>query len=145
MKSLFSNWSWKGFFVRYLLILALLLAANYMFKNTDASQTDELNHVHSVKPSMSVDHKIVGSELHLTFTLTNFELSLENVNKDKVENQGHIHLYVDGEKVAKIYDTEYVVKDLTPGSHELRLELAHNDHDSVGIDETIKITIPSKK
>jgi hypothetical protein len=141
MKAFFSNWSWKGFFSRYFLILAILLLVNYFYQDTDVSRSKQVPPSTQQETTMVTTHKVVGNDLHLEFELTNFTLSLENVNKEKGKGEGHIHLYIDGKKMTKIYDKTYVWKALTKGEHEIRVELAHNDHDPYGVEETFEIDI----
>jgi hypothetical protein len=141
MKAMFSNWSWKGFFGRYFLILTILLLVNYFFQDTDVSRSKQVPSSNQQEVSMKSKHEIVGNDLHLEFELTNFTLSLENVNKEKIQGEGHIHLYIDGKKMTKIYDKSYVWKALAKGKHKIRVELAHNDHETYGIEETFEINV----
>lgn len=133
--------SWKGFVTRYLTILLVLLAINYMVKHTNTSQSNPVEVENLTQSNMEVSHKVVGNELHMDFDLGNFQLSLENVGKEKVEGEGHIHLYIDGQKVMKIYEPHYVWKNLEPGRHQVKVELAHNDHDLYGVEELFYVTI----
>ena len=134
MQTFFKNWSWKGFLVRYIILLVVLTVAHQLMTSDDPSST-------STDIQMKVTHKVVGKDLHLSFELKNFELSFENVNKEKVNGQGHIHLYIDGDKVMKIYQQEYVWQQLEPGTHEVRIELAHNDHEPVGVEKSFTIEV----
>lgn len=138
LKAFFAR-SWKGFVTRYLTILLVLLAINYMV-NTDTSQSNQIE-AQNAQSSMKVSHEVVGKDLHLDFDLANFELSFENVGKEKIKGQGHIHLYIDGEKVIKIYDPHYVWKNLDTGRHHVRVELAHNNHEPYGVEEFFYVTI----
>ncbi len=54
---------------------------------------------------------------------------------DTEPGQGHAHLYLDGEKVARLYgDWYHLDVDLAPGVHELRVELNANDHAPYEVD-----------
>jgi hypothetical protein len=131
--------SWKGFVTRYLTILVVLLAINYMVKHYNT--TNEIEAENPIQPRMKVSHEIVGKDLHLDFDLADFELSIENVGKEKNTGQGHIHLYIDGDKVMKIYKPHYVWKNLETGRHHVKVELAHNDHEPYGIEESFYVKI----
>ena len=135
------KWNWKGFFLRYSIFLIGLVAIYYFISSSNESNPSQTALEEVKSPTMAVSHEVVGKELHLRFELTDFELSFEHVNKEKMNNYGHIHLYVDGEKVMKIYENEYVYKDLEPGTHQIKVELAHNDHDSYGIEHSFDVTI----
>jgi hypothetical protein len=133
--------SWKGFVTRYLTILLVLLAINYMVKHINTSQPNQIEAENLTQSNMEVTHEVVGNDLHLDFDLADFQLSFENVGKEKVEGQGHIHLYIDGQKVMKIYESQYVWKNLETGKHHVRVELAHNDHEPYGVEEFFYVTI----
>jgi hypothetical protein len=133
--------SWKGFVTRYLTILLVLLAINYMVKHTNTSQSNQIEAENLTQSNMEVSHEVVGNDLHLDFDLADFQLSFENVGKEKVEGQGHIHLYIDGQKVMKIYESQYIWKNLETGKHHVRVELAHNDHEPYGVEEFFYVTI----
>jgi hypothetical protein len=141
MKSIFWSRGWKGFITRTLTIVIVLLAINYMVKNTETSQTEQIESQHHPQATMNIKHEVIGKDLHLHVELSNFQLSLNSMDKESELGQGHIHLYVDDEKVTKIFEPEYVLKGLEPGVHLIRLELAHNDHESYGVEETFSITI----
>ncbi len=42
--------------------------------------------------------------------------------------QGHFHIYVNGEKQGRLYDTEGVVEMHEPGHHSVRVEVADSEH-----------------
>ncbi|WP_025026563.1 hypothetical protein [Caldalkalibacillus mannanilyticus] len=141
MKSLFSRWTWKGFLIRYSVILIILLAINFIMSKSDDTHTNDTYQTQATQPSFEVTHEVKGQEVHMEFELQHFELSLKNVNKEKVNGQGHLHVYIDGEKVAKVYDKHFVLKNVPMGTHEIKIELAHNDHESLGIDKSFTVKI----
>lgn len=65
---------------------------------------------------------------NLAVTLTDFRLAPENVLGPHVDGEGHMHLYIDGRKVATLYDTWYRLPPLEAGIHEIRVDLRSNDH-----------------
>lgn len=42
--------------------------------------------------------------------------------------EGHAHLYVDGQKIARLYGKWYHIEELSPGQHEITVTLNANDH-----------------
>lgn len=141
MKNFFWSRGLNAFITRTLTIVIVLLAINYMVKNTETSQTEQIESQQHPQATMNIKHEVRGNDLHLHVELSNFKLSLNNMDKKSEEGQGHIHLYVDDEKVTKIFEPQYVLKELEPGVHLIRLELAHNNHESYGVEETFSITI----
>lgn len=47
---------------------------------------------------------------------------------DDVAGEGHAHLYVDGEKLTRLYGEWYHIESLPPGSHEIEVGLNANGH-----------------
>ena len=74
---------------------------------------------------------------NLRIRTTDFEIVPENVSTDHVDGEGHMHLYVDGEKVSRIYGEWHHITGLQPGSHDVRVELSSNNHSALSIDGEI--------
>ena len=58
----------------------------------------------------------------------NFDFAPEAVDGPHVEGQGHAHLYVNGEKITRLYSTEYYLESLPAGEVAVRVTLNANDH-----------------
>ncbi|NJK39390.1 MAG: hypothetical protein HC835_18165 [Oscillatoriales cyanobacterium RM2_1_1] len=65
---------------------------------------------------------------NLEMRLTHFKLAPEHVNQEATLGEGHAHLYINGEKVTRIYGNWYYLSDLKPGRHQIRVGLTTNDH-----------------
>jgi hypothetical protein len=96
---------------------------------------------HHHPPTLHVTHSLSGNDLHLRLTVTDFTFSLDNMGKENKYGEGHVHLYLDGKKVAKIFERQFVLKDVSAGRHEVVVELAHNNHDSYGVKKTFEIEV----
>ena len=71
-----------------------------------------------------------------------FRFAPENVNKENVPGEGHAHLYVDGEKVARVYGEYYHYPEEFDGTKTFEVELNANDHSVYTVDgEKINATI----
>jgi len=68
-----------------------------------------------------------GWNIHVL--VTNFRFAPENAGKKHVSGQGHAHLYVDGEKVARLYGPWFHLAPLSPGKHSLAVTLNANSHE----------------
>lgn len=68
---------------------------------------------------------------NLELTLEQFQFAPERVNQPGVTYEGHAHLYVDGEKVTRLYSTWYYLAPLTPGNHEVQVVLNGNGHETI--------------
>ncbi|WP_134683127.1 hypothetical protein [Brevibacillus migulae] len=93
------------------------------------------------KPTLQVSHTLHDGDLHLQLTVTSFRFSLENMGKENRDGEGHVHLYLDDKKVAKIFDNNYIYKDIPKGKHQVVVELAHNNHDSYGVKQSFAIEV----
>ncbi|GAA4710083.1 hypothetical protein [Brevibacillus fulvus] len=133
----FKKWQFALFY-----ILALSVCAGIYMYATQAEPTGSTVDVQAEqKPGMEVTYALHGKDLHLQLTVTNFTFSLENMGKENKAGEGHVHLYMDGKKVAKIFDRQFVYKDIPAGHHEMVVELAKNNHESYGIKKSFQIHV----
>ncbi len=68
------------------------------------------------------------SGFNLYIETENFTFAPENVGEGYVEGEGHAHVYVDGEKVSRLYGSWYYLSGLEKGKHEVEVRLSSNDH-----------------
>lgn len=135
--------------IRLFYVLAIVsLIEVYLYANhlTQTEPTVAADHHHAAgeqrqKPSLQVNHQLRGDDLHVQLEVKHFTFSLENMGKENKYGEGHVHLYLDGKKVAKIFERTYVYADIPPGKHEVTVELAHNNHESYGVVRTFVIDI----
>ena len=70
----------------------------------------------------------------LMLDTTRFRFAKEHVDDPHVIGEGHVHLYVDGKKIGRIYTPRYQLKALTPGVHEIEVGLYTNNHMAYAVD-----------
>jgi len=63
----------------------------------------------------------------------NFEFVPKAAGYDPVSGQGHAHLYIDGQKVARLYSHWYHIPRLDPGKHEVIVTLNANNHSGLSV------------
>ena len=68
---------------------------------------------------------------NLEIKLDNFQLTPQNVNNENQLNQGHAHLFINGEKVTRLYGNWYYLDNLAVGSNEIKVNLNTNRHESL--------------
>ena len=71
----------------------------------------------------------------------------ESVDQEHREGAGHAHIYVDGEKLGRVFESSYRIENLSPGDHEIRVSLNTNDHrelvyDGQVAEDTVTVTVP---
>ncbi len=86
---------------------------------------------------MSVDVRAeadAASGANVFITYSGFTVTPENVNGDHVPGEGHMHVYVGGEKIGRVYGDAIHLGKLPEGEHEIRVTLNANDHSDYMID-----------
>lgn len=76
-----------------------------------------------------------------------FRFAEELVDQPHAPGVGHAHIYVDGEKLGRVFDSEYHIPELSPGEREIRVSLNINDHselvyDGANVESTVTVTVP---
>ncbi len=84
---------------------------------------------------------------NLEIQLSNFEFAPEMASKMAMPGQGHGHLYVNGEKVTRIYGNWYYLNNLVAGENQVQVTLNTNDHKALyyqgkPIEDTEVIRVP---
>ena len=57
-----------------------------------------------------------------------FQFAPESVDQAHTPGAGHAHIYVDGVKLGRVFESSYSIESLPPGEHEIRVSLNTNDH-----------------
>lgn len=125
--------------VNFLLIFALLISAYtysawHQYEEYRADQSTHSGQVMVADSSQvpTVDIHVEKDSLsgwNLKLDTQAFTFMPEKFGAAHVPGGGHAHLYVDGEKRARIYSRWYHIPDLPRGSHTLRVTLNANSHD----------------
>lgn len=95
----------------------------------------------------AVLHKDPGSGWNLHVTTEHFRFAPENVSTLHVPGEGHAHVYVDGDKIARLYGPWMHIGALPEGAEALTVTLNANDHTVLatnGAPLSVTIPIPSK-
>ena len=79
--------------------------------------------------------RITTTDIPVKVAVSNFRVSSANVGRPDVQNEGHIHVMVDGMTMGKLFnfyttpDFTLLGRGLTPGQHTLIFGLASNTHE----------------
>jgi hypothetical protein len=65
---------------------------------------------------------------NLRVKMANFRLAPEHTGGKPAAGEGHLHLYVDGQKLTRMYGPWLYLEDLGQGAHALRVEAVANNH-----------------
>ena len=76
---------------------------------------------------------------NLRIITTDFEIVPENVSTAHIDGEGHMHLYIDGEKVSRLYGEWHYISEHTTGAgrHDVRVELSSNNHSALAVNGRI--------
>ncbi|MEB3210859.1 MAG: hypothetical protein VKL39_05870 [Leptolyngbyaceae bacterium] len=68
---------------------------------------------------------------NLELVTENFDFAPERVNGESLINEGHAHLYINGEKVMRIYSHWHHLPELESGMNMVRVTLNANGHEEL--------------
>ncbi|WP_078430638.1 hypothetical protein [Alkalihalobacterium alkalinitrilicum] len=91
---------------------------------------------------MNVNHDVKGSDVYVECVIDQFTFAKEKAGKNHVDGEGHLHLFVDGQKVDSIYQAAFIIKGLPSGEHSIKLELVKNDDEPYGVSEEFSVQVP---
>lgn len=93
-------------------------------------------------PTIEVDvTEDAKSGWNIKLDTTNFIFTPEKVNGENVVGEGHAHLYVDGEKIARLYGPNFHYGESFDDTKTFRVTLNANDHSEYAVDgEVIEAT-----
>jgi hypothetical protein len=74
---------------------------------------------------------------NLEIITSNFQFTPSYVNSEGEFNNGHAHLFIDGERIGRIYTNWVYVGALEPGVHEIRVSLNADDHREFAVHDLI--------
>ena len=87
-----------------------------------------------------------GGNVQVFITTENWSWAPDDVDSDHVPGSGHAHIYVDGEKIDRVFGPTYVLTGLSPGVREVRVTLNANSHNELLVDgepveDTVMVTV----
>jgi hypothetical protein len=88
----------------------------------------------------TLDFVIVEDEVggwNLQIQTTNFRFAPENVNGANRDGEGHAHIYVNGEKIARVYGPWFHIGSLPEERNEVAVTLNANDHSGLAVGDTV--------
>jgi hypothetical protein len=106
--------------------------------------------VYEVSPENAPKVELVVTEdaksgYNIKIITTDFTFTPENANEENILGEGHAHLYVNGEKIGRVYSNYYHYGGSFEGTKTFKVTLNANDHseytvDGVAIESTAKVT-----
>jgi hypothetical protein len=92
-------------------------------------------------------HLDAVSGWNLEVETTHFRFAPETINQSSLPTEGHAHLYVNGEKIARLYGHWHHLPSLPPGHNEITVSLNANGHEALthngaNIESTVVVDVP---
>jgi hypothetical protein len=98
----------------------------------------------SEEPSLVASFTQQGDKVTITWS-SNINISAEHYGQEHVTGEGYVQVYVNGEEVAVLKKKDqYVIEGLSPGTHEIKLELRKNNHESYRVETSKEIVVEAK-
>lgn len=101
---------------------------------------------HDAVPSVAIQSvkENKDGEWVLGVNFENLEIREDKVDQENVPGEGHAHVYVNGEKVSRLFAEEYTFEDPLKGGDVVSVEINTNDHrpythDGVAIDDEFTV------
>ncbi len=125
-----------------LLALALVAAIAAWPQDSPLPAVDHSQHpvidVPAGEPVPAMEVRLVPDRMdgfNIVLTTQNFRFTPQDVGGPAVPNEGHAHLYVNGEKAARLYSPWHHIpaKLLREGINRLEIEFSANDHSVWGV------------
>ena len=105
---------------------------------------------HSGLPEVAIQsvEEGVDGEWTLNVDFENFEIREDKVDQENVPGEGHAHIYVNGEKVSRLFAEQHTFEDLLSDGDIVRVEINTNDHrpythDGTPIDDEFTVGVGS--
>ncbi|MBR8827459.1 MAG: hypothetical protein DSM107014_06055 [Gomphosphaeria aponina SAG 52.96 = DSM 107014] len=113
---------------------SLIILSNWVSAHEGEQHEHATIEITAGQPVPTVDlivHEDAVKGWNLEVQVTNFQFAPENVNQTSTPTEGHAHLYINGEKITRIYGNWYYLGELAPGQNEITVSLNANGHESL--------------
>ncbi|WP_164491670.1 ZIP family metal transporter [Staphylospora marina] len=122
----------------FLVMLGIWVADGHTASGSRSFHSDGGHQHHAVTP-VQVPENVPAPEVHLevipepgghcliVLHTRHFRFVPEQPGREPLFGEGHAHLYVDGKKIARLFDTTARIR-LEPGTHVIRAELVDSAH-----------------
>ncbi|MDJ0735358.1 MAG: hypothetical protein QNJ47_15095 [Nostocaceae cyanobacterium] len=119
-----------------LLVTSMNVTRGDTNNHNHTGHTHEMMEIPQGQPVPSVDlvvHPDAKKGWNLEAKVSNFRFAPENVNKGAKPGEGHGHIYVNGKKITRIYDSWYYLESLPLGKNRVTVSLNANNHAALAV------------
>ncbi|RXI98131.1 hypothetical protein DS745_17445 [Anaerobacillus alkaliphilus] len=88
-----------------------------------------------------VKYDVKDGDIYVECFVKDFSFSKEKAGTLKNEGEGHVHLYINDNKVDSIFTSSFIIKSLPIGTYKIKVELVHNDYSSYEVFEEFEVKL----
>jgi hypothetical protein len=93
------------------------------------------------KPSLELTVDVSGNTATIRFK-TDLIISPQHYGKERVEGEGHIHLFLDDDSEKKVVtEDKFVLNDLAVKKHTVKVSLHNNDHTPYNVSQSLDFEV----
>ena len=126
----------KYWFFMYLLLVPYSLIAEGTGHHHHHAKIDvsDMENIPEIELLQVNEDEMSGWNLYIK--TKNFEFRPDKVNSDHQHGQGHAHLYINGEKIARLYGQWFHIAKLESSRPQITVTLNTNNHGSYSVNGT---------
>ena len=98
---------------------------NHSHESRTPLQLANESEVPTLQAQLKID-SVSGFNLHLN--TSNFQFAPELSGLEHVNGKGHAHLYIDEQKIARLYSPWFHISKIPKGAKQIKVTLNSNDH-----------------
>lgn len=89
---------------------------------------------------LTVKYDVKDKDIYVECVVKDFTFSKDHAGSLKQDGEGHIQLFINGNKVDSIFTPSFIIKALPTGTYTIKIELVHNDYTPYGISQEFEVT-----
>ena len=108
--------------------------------NVTHAEAVPVNHENSSKmPSFIVQHQVKGNNIFVECILTGISFRESDQTRQKI---GKLIVSIDGKKSQEVVSAAFIMKNLSPGEHKVKLEVVNLNNEPYGLMKEFLVNIP---
>ncbi|WP_273125346.1 hypothetical protein [Bacillus weihaiensis] len=93
----------------------------------------------SKERTLDVSYHVKNQNVYIECYIPSFQFA--ESKKGQTQGEGHLQVIVDGKRINDIYTAAFIVKGLSKGTHQIDIEVVHNNSHSYSLQESIQVVV----